>query len=63
MIGEDGKKMGEGQDSKEKSVGCQKSMMGENGKTMNHKSVKSMMGDKGREDHGEVKIVIINVNT
>jgi hypothetical protein len=38
-------------------------MMGENGKTMNHKSVKSMMGDKGREDHGEVKIVIINVNT
>jgi hypothetical protein len=63
MMGEDGKQMGQGQDGKEKSFDCQKSMMGEDGKTMNHKSVKSMMGDKEREDHGEVKIVIINVNT
>jgi hypothetical protein len=62
--------LGEGQDSKENPCGCQKSMMGEDGKklgedkkTMDHKPIKSMMGDKGREDNGEVKIVIINVNT
>ena len=63
MMGEDGKQMEQGQDGKENPCGCQKSMMGEDGKTMDHKPIKSMMGDKGREDNGEVKIVIINVNT
>ncbi len=57
--------MGLGQDGKENAFGCQKSMMGEDGKQMgqDHKPIKSMMGDKGREDKTEVKIVIINVNT
>ena len=62
MMGEDSKKMQQGQDSKENSCGCQKSMMGEDGKTMDHKHIKSMMGNKEKDDNGEVKIVIINVN-
>jgi hypothetical protein len=65
MMGEDDKQKGPAKDGKEQPFGCQKSMMGEDGKQMgqDHKPIKSMMGDKGREGKTEVKIVIINVNT
>ncbi len=39
----------------------EKSMMGQDGKKMDHKNVKSMMGDREKGDNAGVKLVVINI--